>query len=258
MDGHIAQSTERLRASPLTTLGILVRDLVYPPSCVHCGIRVAEHGALCPQCWTSIRFIERPFCEVLGTPFPFDHGAGTLSPEAIADPPVFDRLRSVASHDGPVRDLVHSLKYRDRTDLAPVIARWMVRAGAEELATSDAVLAVPLHRTRLFARKFNQSAELARHIARSVGKPFLASAVLRVKRTARQVGLSANARADNVRGAFAVAPGCETEVFGRRLVLVDDVFTTGATVSAVARVLKRAGAADVTVLTFARALSDPI
>jgi len=258
MDAHIAQSAGRLRAPPLATFATFVRDLVYPPSCAHCGIRVAGHGALCAKCWTSIRFIERPFCEVLGTPFPYDHGEGALSPEAIADPPTFDRLRSVAIHDGIVRDLVHSLKYRDRLDLAPVIARWMVRAGAAELAACDAVLAVPLHRTRLFTRKFNQSAELARHIARSIDKPFLASAVLRVKRTAQQVGLSVNARADNVRGAFAVAAGCETDVFGRRLVLIDDVFTTGATVSAVARILKRAGAADVSVLTFARAMSDPI
>lgn len=258
MDAHIAQSAGRLRASPLVTFATYVRDLVYPPSCAQCGIRVADHGALCPKCWTSIKFIERPFCEVLGTPFPYDHGEGALSPEAIADPPTFDRLRSVAIHDGIVRDLVHSLKYRDRLDLAPVIARWMVRAGASELAACDAVLAVPLHRTRLFTRKFNQSAELARHIAHLVDKPFLASAVLRVKRTAQQVGLSVNARADNVRGAFAIAPGHETDVFGRRLVLVDDVFTTGATVSAVARILKRTGAADVSVLTFARALSDPI
>lgn len=258
MDDHIAQSPGRLRAAPLARLATIVRDLVYPPSCAHCGIRIAAHGALCPECWTSIRFIERPFCEVLGTPFPFDHGTRALSPEAIANPPAFDRLRSVATHDGIVRELVHSLKYRDRIDLAPVIARWMVRAGAPELAACDAVLAVPLHRSRLFTRKFNQSAELARHIARSTGKPFLASTVLRVKRTARQVGLSANARADNVRGAFAIGSGRDADVFGRRLVLIDDVFTTGATVSAVARVLKRAGAADVTVLTFARALSDPI
>lgn len=258
MDGDIGQSTDRLRASALTTLATLFRDLVYPPSCAHCGIRLAEHGGLCPECWSSVRFIERPFCEVMGTPFPFDHGPGTLSPEAIADPPIFDRLRSVASHDGAIRDLVHKLKYQDRIDLAPIMARWMVRASADELAACDAVLAVPLHRTRLFGRKFNQSAELARHVARGADKPFLSSAVVRTRRTVQQVGLSANARADNVRGAFAIAPGHEAKLLGRRLVLVDDVFTTGATVSAVTRVLKRGGAADVTVLTFARALSDPI
>jgi len=117
---------------------------------------------------------------------------------------------------------------------------------------------VPLHRTRLFSRKFNQSAELARHVARLAGKPFLPRTLYRSKRTARQVGLTANARTLNVRGAFAVPESCLADVVGRRIVLIDDVFTTGATVSAATRVLKRAGAGEVTVLTFARALSGPI
>ncbi|GEO86352.1 amidophosphoribosyltransferase [Ciceribacter naphthalenivorans] len=205
-----------------------------------------------------MRFIERPFCEVLGTPFSHDLGPGMLSAEAIAHPPVFDRLRSVAIHEGIARDLVHDLKYRDRTDLAPMMAGWMVRAAAQALEDCDMVVAVPLHRTRLFARKFNQSAELARHVARLSGRPFGPLALTRNKRTAQQVGLTANARALNVRGAFNVPEGHSPQVFGRRIVLVDDVFTTGATVSAATRALKRAGAFDVTVLTFARAVSGPI
>lgn len=205
-----------------------------------------------------MRFIERPFCEVLGTPFSHDPGPGILSAEAIAHPPVFDRLRSVALHEGIARDLVHDLKYRDRTDLAPMMAGWMVRAGGEALSACDAVIAVPLHRSRLFSRKFNQSAELARHVARLSGKPFSPRALHRRKRTAQQVGLTANARALNVRGAFAVPESCLPDVFGRRIVLIDDVFTTGATVSAATRALKRAGAVEVTVLTFARAFSGPI
>lgn len=205
-----------------------------------------------------MRFIERPFCEVLGTPFPYDEGEGAVSPEAIAEPPVFDRLRSVALHEGPVRFLVHQLKYRDRTDLVPMMARWMVRAAAAELGACDAVLAVPLHRTRLLGRRFNQSAELARHVAQLAGKPFLAATLLRTKRTQQQIGLSATARETNVRGAFGIAEGRAADVLGRRVVLVDDVYTTGATVSAAARALRRSGAADVTVLTFARALSVPI
>lgn len=235
-----------------------MRDLVYPPSCCHCGVTIAEHGGFCPACWTSVRFIERPFCEVLGTPFPYDEGEGTVSPEAIAEPPVFDRLRSVALHDGPVRHLVHQLKYRDRTDLVPMMARWMVRAAVAELEACDAVVAVPLHRARLLGRRFNQSAELARHVARLSGRTFLAATLLRTKRTQQQIGLSAAAREANVRGAFRVAEDKATGVLGRRVVLVDDVYTTGATVSAAARALRRAGAADVTVLTFARALSGPI
>jgi ComF family protein len=117
---------------------------------------------------------------------------------------------------------------------------------------------MPLHRTRMLARKFNQAAELARHMARLSGKPLLAATLIRVKRTSQQVGLGAKAREDNVRGAFAIAKGCENDIFGKRIVLVDDVYTTGATVAAASRTLRKAGAADITVLTFARALSEPI
>lgn len=241
-------------AKPWLTLA----DILYPPACVGCGVSTGMHRSLCPACWSGIRFIERPFCEVLGSPFSHDLGSGILSAEAIADRPVFDRLRSAAIHEGVTRDLVHALKYRDRTDLAPMMAGWMLRASDGTVAACDAIIPVPLHRARLFSRKYNQAAELARHLARLSEKPLLASTLSRIKRTSQQVGLGARARQDNVRGAFAIAEGHGGDVFGRRVVLVDDVYTTGATVAAATRVLRKAGAADVTVLTFARAVADPI
>ncbi|MBB5574163.1 ComF family protein [Rhizobium paranaense] len=233
-------------------------DLIYPPACAGCGTSTGAHRSLCPACWSGIRFIERPYCEVLGSPFFHDLGTGILSAEAIADPPVFDRLRSAAIHDGVVRDLVLGLKYRDRTDLAPMMAGWMLRASDGTVAACDAIIPVPLHRARLFSRKYNQAAELACHLARLSDKPLLAATLLRVKRTTQQVGLGARARQDNVRGAFAIPEGRAGDVFGRRIVLVDDVYTTGATVAAATKMLKKAGAADVTVLTFARAVGDLI
>jgi ComF family protein len=233
-------------------------DLVYPPTCLGCGIRTRRHGAFCGGCWSQIRFIERPYCDRLGLPFSYDPGPGMLSAQAIAEPPVFDRLRSVAIHEGAARNLVHSLKYRDRTNLAPMMAEWMLRASDGHVANCDGIVPVPLHRLRFALRKFNQAAELGRHIAHLSGKPFLPEALARVKRTSRQVGLTARGREDNVRGAFATPSGREGEVFGKRLVLVDDVYTTGATVSAATRALKKAGAAEVTVLTFAMAVAGPI
>lgn len=233
-------------------------DLVYPPTCPGCRVSTGSHRSLCPACWQGVRFIERPYCEVLGSPFSHDLGAGFLSAGAIADPPLFDRLRSAAIHDGVVRDLVHGLKYGDRTDLAAMMAGWMLRASDGSVAGCDALIPVPLHRTRLFLRKYNQAAELARHLARLSGKPLLPATLVRIKRTQQQVGLGARAREDNVRGAFAIARSRENDLFGRRIVLVDDVYTTGATVSAATRALKKAGAGHVTVLTFARALGGPI
>ena len=233
-------------------------DLVFPPTCPGCGVRTGSHSAFCPSCWRDIRFVERPYCEVLGLPFSYDPGPGILSAQAIAEPPPFDRLRSATIFEGAARDLVHSLKYRDRGELAAMMAGWMLRASDGHVAACDAILPVPLHRFRFVSRKFNQAAELGRQIGRQSGKPFLPATLIRTKRTSRQVGLTARARQDNVRAAFAISPGHEAEVFGKRLVLIDDVYTTGATVSSAVRCLKKAGAAEVTVLTFAMAVSGPI
>lgn len=205
-----------------------------------------------------MQFIEAPFCRVLGIPFAQDEGEGALSTLAIASPPVFARLRAVAVHEGPARSLVHGLKYRDRTDLAPMMAAWMLRASDGLLQECDAIVPVPLHARRLLSRRFNQSAELARALSKLAGKPFLASALIRIKPTRRQVGLSSRRRAANVRGAFAVRAECRDQVAGRHVLLIDDVYTTGATVSAASRALLRAGAAKVSVLTFAMALAKPI
>lgn len=258
MRGEEAENPGWRLARGLRGLMAAAVDAVYPPVCTGCGRMVGQHRGVCPACWATLRLIERPYCEVLGVPFAHDLGVGILSADAIANPPVFERLRSVAIHDGIARSLVHGLKYRDRTDLAIMMAAWMVRASDGHAQSCDAVVPVPLHAFRLWGRRFNQSAELARAIARISGKPYLATALIRTKRTARQVGLGAQAREDNVRGAFAVTEAGKTAVFGKRIVLVDDVYTTGATVSAATRALKKAGARDVTVLTFARAMSGLI
>jgi len=245
-------------ARRLLSLAGAALDLVYPPACAGCGVLTGSKASLCPKCWSRLAFIERPYCEVLGTPFSHDLGPGILSADAIANPPPFDRLRSVALYDDLARVLVQSLKYRDRTDLAPMMAGWMLRAGDGTVEAADLIVPVPLHRFRLVWRKFNQAAELSRALAAASGTPVLFDVVRRTKRTRRQIGLGPRAREENVRGAFSITQEGREKLFGRRVVLVDDVYTTGATVSAVTRTLKRAGVANVTVLTFARALPGPI
>jgi ComF family protein len=147
---------------------------------------------------------------------------------------------------------VHALKYSDRLDLAPMMGRWVSHAGRELLAEADALVPVPLHWRRLWARRFNQSAMLAAAISAESGVPITAGVLKRVKPTAQQVGLSRTERAANVQGAFRVPPEDRGAVAGRRLVLVDDVLTSSATVDGCARALLRAGAANVDVLIFAR------
>jgi ComF family protein len=207
---------------------------------------------LCAACWSKLTFITRPYCERLGIPFAYDAGPGLLSLEAIADPPAYGRARAVAAYDGVAAKLVHALKYGDRLDLAPALGRWMANAGADVLKDADALVPVPLHWRRLWARRFNQSAALARAVGKARGLPVVRDALRRVKATPQQVGLSRSERALNVQGAFRVPVSGKAEVAGRRLVLVDDVLTSGATVDACARALLRGRAASVDVLVFAR------
>jgi ComF family protein len=228
-----------------------ILDLALPPLCAACREPVEGRG-LCPGCWSKLSFITRPYCERLGTPFVYDPGPGILSMEAIADPPAYHRARAAVRFDEISRALVHALKYSDRLDLAPMMGRWLGQAGRELLAEADALVPVPLHWRRLWARRFNQSAMLAAAVSSQTGVPVAVGALKRVKPTAQQVGLSRTERTANVQGAFRVPNDGKAAVTGRRLVLVDDVLTSGATVDGCARALLRAGAANVDVLVFAR------
>ena len=230
-------------------------DLALPPLCAACREPVEGKG-LCPACWSKLSFITRPYCERLGIPFVYDPGPGILSMQAIADPPAYQRARAAVRFDEISRALVHALKYGDRLDLAPMMGRWISHAGRELLAEADALVPVPLHWRRLWARRFNQSAALAAAISRDSGVPIATGALKRIKATAQQVGLTQSERAANIQGAFRVPEEGKAEVAGRRLVLVDDVLTSGATVEGCARALLRAGAANVDVLIFAR-VADP-
>ncbi len=179
-----------------------------------------------------------------------------ISPAAFADPPAFDHARAAMRFSDVARDLVHLLKYGDRLDLVKPFANWMTRAGNEILRDADLLIPVPLHWTRLFQRRFNQSAELARAISRQTKLPVLDDVLVRVRATSPQVGLARDERAKNVHGAFAVEKNSRTKLKAKRIVLVDDVLTTGATANACARVLRRAGAARIDVLTLTRVV-DP-
>lgn len=232
-------------------------DIVFPPCCLACRKAVAARDALCATCWAAMRFIERPYCERLGTPFEADlEVPGLLSPDAIAHPPVFSRARAVARfEDGPSRQLVHRLKYGDRLELAATMGAWMARSGEAILAEADVLVPVPLHRRRLAARRFNQAALLAGAVSRRCGVPVELDALARRKATPSQVGLSRTQRQINLQGAFTVPDEHRAAVAGRAVVLVDDVLTSGATANAASRALLRGGARRVDVLVFARVVT---
>lgn len=239
----------------LRRIGGALLDQLYPPLCLHCDAPVASADALCGACFRALRPITRPYCPILGLPFEIDLGPEARSAEAIADPPPFGRARSAAIYDAIARKIVSRLKYGDRPELARFCARLMATAGSDLWTGSPVLVPVPLHRTRQLTRRYNQSTELARAIGRITGLRVDPTLVARKRRTPQQVGLSASARERNVAGAFAVDPSAAARLAGRRIVVVDDVITTGSTVKAVTKALKRSGFADVDVISFARVVT---
>jgi ComF family protein len=226
-------------------------DVVTPPKCLVCSQSVATGASLCVTCWQKLVTIDEPVCDALGLPFEYDQGEGMLSAAAIAEPPAWDRGRAAVVFDDAAKTLVHLLKYSDQQEAGIAMARMMVQAGRRLIADCDLVVPVPLHRVRLWQRRFNQSAYLAHRIAQQTGKPCRTDVLLREKRTRQQVGLTADERRRNVRRAFAVPLELKTHVDGRRILLIDDVRTTGATLTSCTEALRKAGADHVDVLTFA-------
>jgi ComF family protein len=229
----------------------LLLDTTLPTLCVACREPVDGEG-VCAACWARLSFIAPPHCPRLGIPFIYDPGPEMLSMEAIANPPAYRRARAAVRYDEIARTLVHALKYQDRTDLAPTMGRWMARAGRELLAHADVLIPVPLHWRRAWTRRYNQSGALARVIQRQAGIKVKGELLKRVRATEQQIGLNRVQRANNVQGAFQVPAERQSEVQGARVVLIDDVLTSGATADACARALLRAKAAQVDVLVFAR------
>ena len=181
----------------------LALDIALPTLCVSCREPVSGEG-VCAACWGKLSFIARPYFERLGIPFVYDPGPGLLSMQAIADPPAYTRARAAVRYDDVARTMVHALKYQDRTDLAPIMGRWMARAGQELLSNADVLIPVPLHWKRSWSRRYNQSGALAKIIGRASNVPVAPDVLLRIRATEQQIGLSRVERARNVQGAFKV------------------------------------------------------
>jgi ComF family protein len=246
----------RLGAVAVRRLGGVL-DLVLPPRCLACGGMVERHGRLCGPCWRGLTFLVPPHCRVCGYPLPDAASEAPLCGGCTHEPPAYGRARAALRYDEGTRGLVLAFKHADRTDSAPLFGRWLERAGRELLADADLIVPVPLHRWRLLRRGYNQAAVLARALAQESGLPLAPDVLQRRRATPSQQGLSAQARQLNVTPiSFRPHPWHRRRLTGRRIVLVDDVLTTGATVGACSRVLLAAGAEQVDVLTLARVVRD--
>jgi len=225
-------------------------DLLFPPLCLGCRGAVGQAG-FCAACWSALTFLDGPGCACCGLPFAVALEGETFCAGCLAKPPAFDKARAILAYDDNSRSAILALKHADRLDLVPGFSRWLSRTGRTLLDDCDLIVPVPLHRFRLWRRRYNQSAELARRLAGDWKRNYDPFALIRARATASQGAMSgAKARRRNVLGAFKVPDPAKVQ--GKRVLLLDDVLTTGATVEACARALKRAGAEQVHVLVLAR------
>lgn len=231
-------------------------DLILPPTCAGCGQVVADADVLCADCWSRLTFLGRPCCESCGHPFDYDVPDLTLCGPCARERPPFQRARAALRYDDGSKDFILRFKHADKLETRGLLVKWLAMAGGDLLGDADVLVPVPLHWTRLVARRYNQAAVLASEVGRLSGVAVALDALARTKRTPSQGHLGLKARARNVRGAFVVPPRRFRVVRGRRVVLIDDVYTTGATVKAAARALVRAGARGVDVLTLARVVKE--
>ncbi len=223
-------------------------DVLFPPQSIDGGPALA--GGLSAAAWSRIAWLDGPVCDGCGVPFEYELGVRCAA--CLARPRAFDRARAACLYDETSREPILKLKHADRTDLAPLMARWLSRAARDLVSEADAIAPVPLHPSRLLSRRYNQAAELARPLARLTGLAYLPDALVRRRATATQGGRSGSGRKRNVAGAFEVPAGRAAQVAGKTILLVDDVLTTGATAEGCARALKAAGALRVDVAVVAR------
>ena len=244
-------------ASPLT-------DALFPPACPACRADTGEGQTLCPDCWAETAFLTGRGCSACGREVP---GLGIRDTSFRCDtcqkyPPAWDRGAAVFAYEGTGRRLVLGLKHGDRLDMLPMLAGWMLRAGREFVSQADLILPVPMHWSRRFRRRFNQSAELARTLVHALDTSaehraavettrFVPNLLRRSRWTASQDGRDRAARMANVEAAFSLAPGAEAQLENRRVLLVDDVLTTGATLNACARICRQGGAESVDIVVLA-------
>lgn len=236
----------------------ILLNIFFPALCAGCNEPVDTPGSLCADCWPKMTFIGPPFCAQCGHPFDYEISAEMLCGNCLAHPPSFNRSRSVLKYDDFSKGMVLAFKHADRTDKTPVFAKWMTRSAGDILSSKVLVVPVPLHPTRLLKRRYNQSALLAQSIGKISNSRVIPDLLLRTRATPSQGGKSPTGRVRNVQGAFKIHPRWKQKIKGEHILLIDDVYTTGATVSACSACLLKNGAAQVDVLTLCRVVRPAI
>lgn len=236
----------------IRTVGQAALNLLLPPLCLTCDLPVAEQGDICAACWRNLRFITDPCCPICGMPYELS-GVDLPCPACLTNPPLYQTARAAVIYDQYSRGLILGFKHADQTHIAASLARMMLRVGQKQLTDCAFFVPVPLHRWRLFRRKYNQAALLAQELSRMTGIAAVPDLLIRHRATAPQGRKSATQRTHNVRDAFMLNPRHGSIMTkAKHIMLLDDVLTTGATVNACTKTLLGHGAASVRILTFAR------
>lgn len=232
-----------------------VLDFALPPRCSACGTIVLEPHSFCLECWKALDLLGEPCCHCCGLPLAFEAQEASLCAACLADPPAYERLRAAVAYGVVARKVALKLKYGGRPGIAETLARLM-RRHTVHLPQDTLIMPVPLHRWRIWKRGYNQAALIARSLGHRTNHQVRLNLLRRVKATPSLRGLGRRERALAVRGAFAVEP--QGSVAGHTVLLVDDVYTSGATANACARALKRAGATRVEVVCWARVIAADV
>lgn len=250
MPARSARDNRGVRAS--ATVFAAALSLALPPRCPGCGEIVRADHRFCARCWSSLRFLGSPSCAACGAPFETDRGPDARCAECTLRPPVHAGVHAAVAYGDVARAVALGLKYGGRTALAETVAALMRRV----LPPGDVLVPVPLHRWRLWSRGYNQAALIGDALVRATGMPVERRALRRIRATVALRGLGRQARAREVRAAFDIDPARRASVAGRHVILVDDVYTSGATAEACVRTLLGAGAASVAVACWARVIDE--
>lgn len=231
-----------------------LQDVIFPTKCPICFSIINPEGQFCFECWGNIYFISDPSCQRCDYPFEFDIGADSLCASCIEQEHYFNRAISVMKYGDASKRIIHKLKYADKIHIAKNIASLMYSKLNKEGIAADFIVPVPMHRKKIRKRLYNQSALIANHLSRISNIPILANALKKIKHHSPQTGLRRELRKSNIKNTFSINREYVSDIHNKALLLVDDVYTTGATVDECSRILKQSYCSEVNVITLTRVI----